>query len=30
MLKPLSLRGERLLSDLRAPWYALPESVIGV
>jgi GNAT superfamily N-acetyltransferase len=30
MCKPLTPRGERLLSDLRAPWYALPESVIGV
>ncbi len=30
MLAPLSAAGERLLGELGAPWYALPESVIGV
>lgn len=30
MLAPLCGAGERLLVGVRAPWYALPESVIGV
>ncbi len=30
MLAPLSREGERRLVSLQTPWYALPESVIGV